>query len=72
MDTLNTVVSRLFFAIAFVLLLTAMAEKIANATGFTILRESVAPSTLLNWAVTLLIFVMALLLRQIRERVRGA
>jgi hypothetical protein len=61
--------SRLFFLCAFLLLGLALIERIANATGYTILRVH-------NWgrfldvAVVLLVFVIAEQLREIREELK--
>jgi len=67
LDALSSLVSRVFFALAFVCLALGVLEKLVNLGGFTLVGESLSPSRLLEWAVTLLIFVIALLLRQIRE-----
>lgn len=68
LDSFNSLASRLLFGLAFVLLAAALAEKLANVVGYTLLGGEVAPSQLLGWAGTLLAFVIAVLLRQIRER----
>jgi hypothetical protein len=65
-ESLFSAASRLFFAGAFVLLALAVLEKAANATGYTILR--VYPGgRLLEFAVVLLIFVVAMQLRAMRD-----
>jgi len=61
-------ISRLLFLGAFVLLALSMAEVVARQLGYTILR-TFSPGRLLEYAAILLIFVLALLLRQIRDRV---
>jgi hypothetical protein len=66
----TSTVSRLFFAVSFLLLGLAVLEKMANLFGYTILRETYGPARLLEFAVILLVFVVALLLRQIREELR--
>jgi len=48
----------------------AVLEKIVNANGYTIMR-SYEPSRLLELAATMMVFVIALVLRQIREAVLG-
>jgi hypothetical protein len=70
LDPLNSLMSRLFFFGAFVLLLLAMMEKVVNWFGFTILRDTYRAGRLLEFATILLIFVIAILLRQMREELR--
>lgn len=70
-DKLSSLFSRLFFAVAVVLLAAAVAEKIANVNEYTLTRVY-DPQRLLELAATMMVFVIALLLRQIRQAVRGA
>ncbi len=70
-DKLSSIVSRLFFFAAFVLLVLAVAERLANFFGYTILREAYAAGRLLEFAAVLLIFVVALTLRQLRNEMRN-
>lgn len=72
MDKMSSVVSRLFFASALILLVVSVVEFLANRAGYTFLRGSWQPSRLLEYAVVLLTFVMAMLLRQIRDRQRSS
>ncbi len=65
-DKLSSFVSRLFFACAFILLGLAVLEKLANVLGYTIHMPE--PNRLLGFAGILLIFVMTLLLREVREK----
>ena len=58
---------RVFFGIAFGLLALAILEFVVRQFGYTILRVW-EPGRLLEYAVVVLVFVMALLLRQIRDR----
>jgi preprotein translocase subunit SecY len=69
LEKLESVVSRLFFFGAFVLLVLALIERIANEFGHTILQMSRAV-TMLEMAVVLLVFVIAIQLRAIREAVK--
>ena len=62
--------SRLFFFGAFVLLALALAERAAVATGYTILRGSFSAWRLLEIAGVLLIFVIAMQLRELRDELR--
>lgn len=66
-DKLNSLVCRVFFTLAFALLAISLLEVIAHEMGYTILRRSFDPSRLLEYAVILLVFVVAVLLRQIRQ-----
>ncbi len=62
--------SRGFFAAAFLLLIAAVVEKLANVSGYTLIGRSFLPSRLLELAGLLLLFVIALLLRSIRDEAR--
>jgi hypothetical protein len=66
MEKLISMVSRIFFFGAFVLFAFALIEKVANASGYTVLRLY-RGGRLLEFAVVLLIFVIALQLREIKE-----
>ena len=66
-----SIVSRLFFVGAFVLFGLGVIERIAYAAGYTILL--VGPLTggrLLEIAVILLVFVIAMQLREIKEELK--
>ena len=69
-DKLSSLASRLCFFGAFLLLFLAVVEKIANVAGYTIMR-SYNPGRLLEFAVSLMVLVIALLLRQVREALRS-
>lgn len=56
-----------FLAAAFFVFGLAILEKFLNLFGTSIPFTTVFPRQLLNWAVTLLIFDIALLLRQMLE-----
>jgi hypothetical protein len=70
-DKLSSLVSRLFFAGAFLLAGSAMIEKLANLFGYTILQGFLGPGRLLEYSAVALIFVIALLLRQIRDTLKA-
>ncbi|HAK96302.1 MAG TPA: hypothetical protein DCM87_15245 [Planctomycetes bacterium] len=65
--TLNSLLCRVFVAGAFVLLVLALLEKFINLCGYTLLREFYTPGRLLEFAAVGLLFVVVLLLRQIRD-----
>ena len=67
-----SLVSRLFFLGAFILLALSVMEAGARQMGYTILRRSFEPGRLLEYAAILLVFVVALLLRQIRDGMKSA
>jgi hypothetical protein len=67
-EKLVSTVSRLFFLGGFLLLALALFERIANATGYTILQGKGA--RLLEFAVVLLLFVIAVQLREMKEELR--
>ena len=67
LQKLESVVSRVFFFGAFVLLLLALLERVANYYGYTVLQMPLKAVTVLETSVVLLVFVIVILLREIRE-----
>ncbi len=65
-DKLASLAPRPFFGAAFLILALAVIEKALNLIGQGI--PGIRPAQLLNWSVVLLIFVIAILLRQIRDQ----
>jgi hypothetical protein len=65
MARFTSLLSRVFFAVAFVLLGFAVWEKLANLMGLTLLRVY-SPFRLLEFAALVLLFVIALQLREIK------
>jgi ABC-type proline/glycine betaine transport system permease subunit len=64
---------RIFFIVAFGLLAIAVSEVLANYFGYTIMRGTYNAGRLLEFATVFLVFVVALLLRQIRDQLnRGS
>jgi hypothetical protein len=63
--------ARLFFFGALALLVLAVAEAVLNLLGYTILRESYSAGRLMELAATLLVFVITILLRQIRDALKA-
>ena len=68
-DKLSSMFSRVMFLVAVVLLALAVLEKIVNMNGYTVIK-TYDPSRLLELAATMIVFVIVLLLRQIRDGVR--
>ncbi len=69
-DTFASTVSRIFLGGAFVLVVLAAIEYIANLLGYTLLRHMYSAGRLIELAAALAVIVIALLLRQIREELR--
>ncbi len=65
-------VARTLFIIASAAIAVAFLERIAHVFGFSIIGEIYGggPGRLLQLAATLLVFVIAVLLRQIRDELR--
>ena len=72
MDQLTSIASRVLFAGASLLLGIAVLERIAGSFGYTFLRGVFTGGRLLEMSATIVIFLIALLLRQIREELRRA
>jgi hypothetical protein len=74
MEKVLTGAMRLLFIIAFGLLAIAVSEVFANAFGYTItLPGNYSAGRLLEFAIVCLVFVVTLLLRQIRNQLnRGS
>jgi hypothetical protein len=68
MDKLVGLAIRAFFVVAFVLFAVAVFEVLANAIGYTLLRGLYSGGRMLELSALLLVFAIALLLRQIRDR----
>jgi len=70
LEKLISLISRLFFLGAFVLLGLAVVERVANAQGYTILQV-VRAGRLLDFAVVLLVFVIVMQLREMKEELKS-
>ncbi len=71
-EKMTSLFCRAFFFVAFVLLALSVVEAVVRRMGYTILRHSFEPARLLEYAVILLVFVVAMLLRQIRDGAKAA
>ena len=69
-DSLESIFNRVFFVGAFILFAIAVLEKVANIAGYTIIGQTYSPGRLFEFAAILLLFVITLLLRNIRETAR--
>ncbi len=63
--------ARLFFFGALVLLAVALVEAVLNLLGYTVLRDYYTAGRLMELAATPLVFVIAVLLRQIRDALKA-
>ena len=71
LEKIISIGSRLLFSLSLVLLVIAVAERRANVAGYTLFRQTpYSPWRLLEFAAIFLIFVIAILLRQIREELK--
>jgi hypothetical protein len=68
METLQSLVLRILFVGAFALMGLAVIERLANLLGYTVLGGATLPGRLLEVSATVMVFVIALVLRQIRDR----
>ena len=69
-EAFTSLISRVFFVIAFVLLGLAVIERVANAFNYTVLGGVLRGGRLLEFSVVFLVFVVALQLREVREALR--
>ena len=67
MKDLSYYLRRIFFLGAFILAGLAVAEKIFNLIGYTLLREHYTPWRLLEFAALGLLFLVVLQLREIND-----
>ncbi len=69
-DKVTSILSRLFLSGAFVLIALAVSERMGEFLGYTITRPYYTAGRLVEFSTMLLVFVVALLLRQIREELK--
>lgn len=67
MNRITSTICRTLFVIAFVLVGIGLLEKLSNVAGYTFLRDAYTPGRLLDLSVVVLLFVIALLLREIQH-----
>jgi len=67
----ESMLNRLFFVGAFVLLALAILERIVNAFGYTLILGSFRPGRLIEFSAILLLFVTVLILRQVRDQLKS-
>jgi hypothetical protein len=72
LEKLISMMSRLFFLAAFVLLGLGLIEGIANATGYTIIQPfQYRAGRVLEFAAILLVFVITMQLREMKEELKS-
>lgn len=71
-DKLTSVLSRIFFVLAFVIFLIAITDGIMRMFGWTFAWVEYSPGRMFEFSAMLMIFVVVLLLRQIRERLKAS
>ena len=71
MKTLTSLICRGLFVVSFILAGFAVWEKLANLAGYTVLRSSMGAGRLLEIAAISLLFVIALVLREISHSLRA-
>ena len=71
MKALTSLICRVLFVVSFVLAGLAVWEKLANLAGYTVLRQTMSPGRLVEMAGISLLFVIALLLREIAHALRA-
>ena len=70
LQTWLSLINRVFFVISFVFLVAAVIEKLTNVSGYTLIGEHYTPGRMLDFAAIMLLFVIALLLRNIRDELK--
>jgi len=66
----SSTISRVFFTLSFLFLIVAVIEKLANISGYTLVGAHYTPGRMLEFAAIMLLFVITLQLRNIREELR--
>ena len=72
MDQISSLLSRTLFGLAFLLLALAVLERLVREFGYTMVGGAFTGGRLLEIATALAVFVIVLLLRQIRESLSGS
>ena len=67
MRPLASFISRILFIVSLAMVALAFVERVVNLFDFTLLRGTYTSSRLLELAAILMVFVIVILLRQIRD-----
>lgn len=68
MTTIARNLTRILFYLSLAILGIGMIELVVNVFGYTVLRGSYAPGRLVELSAAFMVIVIALLLRQIRDK----
>jgi hypothetical protein len=71
LDRLASLIARLSTLAAALLVVLAAAEWMVNLSGYTLLRGTYTSGRLLEFAAILILFVLTVLLRQVRDALRS-
>ncbi|MGH0034538.1 MAG: hypothetical protein ACQGVK_05885 [Myxococcota bacterium] len=71
MGDLQSVALRVLFVGAFGILALGVLERLVNAVGYTVMRGAFSGGRLLEISAVVVLFVVAVLLRQIRDELRA-
>jgi hypothetical protein len=71
MQQLTSLICRVLFVVAFLLAGFAVWERLARVFGYTVLRGTYEPWRLLEFSAVVLLFVVALQLREIKVSLRA-
>ncbi|MCB2230857.1 hypothetical protein KQH82_09105 [bacterium] len=71
MNTLTSITSRVLFTVAFVVLIVGVVDWIIRLFGWTFSWVPYEPGRMLTFSAALMIFVAVMLLRQIRDSLKG-
>jgi len=69
---MSSIFNRLFFVAAFLLFAVGLVEKAANLFGYTVVGGMYSAGRLFEFAGIMLLFVITLLLRDVRDRARSS
>ena len=70
-DKLTSILGRIFFFVAFVMVCIAILDKLLRFSGWSISGMPYEPGRIFEFAAIMVTFVIALLLRQIREQLKS-
>ena len=71
LDKISSLLSRLFFVFAMALLIVAFWDRLIRLFGWSISGFYYDPGRIFEFAAMMMVFVIALLLRQIREQLKS-
>ncbi len=66
-----SLLNRVLFVAAGILFAVAVVERVANLAGYTLVGGAYSPGRLIEFAAIMVLFVVALVLREIRDQGRS-